>query len=63
MTNQDLERRLAKAVLHTAPDDVEGVLSRCETRKGTVVHMTKNKKKATVRNLKPGSGPEQWASV
>ena len=51
MTNQDLERRLAKAVLHTAPDDVEGVLSCCETRKGTVVHMTKNRKKAVARNL------------
>lgn len=51
MTNQDLERRLAKAILHTAPDNVKGVLSRCETPKGNVVHMTKSRKKSVVRNL------------
>ena len=35
MTNEQMERRLASAVEKTAPDDVSGVLSRCEERKGT----------------------------
>ena len=43
MTNQELERRLNRALSHAAPDDLEGVLSRCETRKGTVIPMTNNK--------------------
>ena len=42
MTDQELERRLAKAMEHAAPDDLEGVLSRCEMRKGTVTPMKKN---------------------
>ncbi|MDY3282606.1 PepSY domain-containing protein [Dysosmobacter sp.] len=41
MTDRELERKLADAVSHTAPDDLEGVLSRCETRKGTVIPMKK----------------------
>ena len=43
MTNQELERRLNRALSHATPDDLEGVLSRCETRKGTVIPMTNNK--------------------
>ena len=39
MTNEKMEQRLASAVEKTAPDDVSGVLSRCETRKGTVINM------------------------
>ena len=39
MTNEKMEQRLASAVEKTAPDDVGGVLSRCETRKGTVINM------------------------
>ena len=35
MTNEQMERCLASAVEKTAPDDVNGVLSRCEERKGT----------------------------
>ena len=45
MTNRELERKLAIALEHAAPDDPEGVLSRCEQRKGTVIPMT-NKRKA-----------------
>lgn len=41
MTNQELERRLEQALSHAAPDDLEGVLSRCEPRKGTVIPMMK----------------------
>ena len=40
MTNEKMEQRLAAALEKTAPDDVNGVLSRCEARKGTVIPMT-----------------------
>ena len=43
MTNEQMERRLASAVEKTAPDDVNGVLSRCEERKGTEKLMTEKK--------------------
>ena len=43
MTNEKMEQRLAAAVEKTAPDDVNGVLSRCEERKGTVIPMTTKK--------------------
>ena len=39
MTNEKMEQRLAAALEKTAPDDMSGVLSRCETRKGTVINM------------------------
>ena len=45
MTKENMERRLASALEKTAPDDVRGVLSRCEARKGTVINM-KTKKSA-----------------
>ncbi len=43
MTNEQMERQLAKALAKTAPDDVNGVLSRCDERKGPVFPMTKKK--------------------
>ena len=43
MTNEQMERCLASAVEKTAPDDVSGVLSRCEERKGTEKPMTVQK--------------------
>ena len=43
MTNEKMERQLAAALEKTAPDDVSGVLSRCEARKGTVIPMTTKK--------------------
>ena len=43
MTNEKMEQRLAAAVEKTAPSDVNGVLSRCEERKGTVIPMTTKK--------------------
>ena len=43
MTNEKMEQRLAAAVEKTAPNDVNGVLSRCEERKGTVIPMTAKK--------------------
>ena len=43
MTNKKMEQRLASALEKTAPDDVSGVLSRCEVRKGTMINMTTRK--------------------
>lgn len=43
MTNEKMEQCLAAAVEKTAPNDVNGVLSRCEERKGTVIPMTTKK--------------------
>lgn len=40
MTDHELERRLRTALDHAAPNDLKGVLSRCETGKGTVIDMT-----------------------
>ena len=40
MTDHELEARLRAALDHAAPNDLEGVLSRCETGKGTVIDMT-----------------------
>ena len=43
MTNEKMEQRLASAVEKTAPNDENGVLSRCDERKGTVIPMTTKK--------------------
>ena len=43
MTNEKMEQRLASAVEKTAPNDVNGVLSRCDERKGTVIPMATKK--------------------
>ena len=43
MTNEKMEQRLASAVEKTAPNDVNGVLSRCDERKGTVIPITTKK--------------------
>ena len=43
MINEKMEQRLASAVEKTAPNDVNGVLSRCDERKGTVIPMTTKK--------------------
>ena len=48
MTNEKMEQRLAAALEKTAPDDVSGVLSRCEAWKGTVINM--KTKKTTKRS-------------
>ena len=43
MSNEKMEQRLSAALEKTTPDDVNGVLSRCEDRKGTVIPMTTKK--------------------
>lgn len=47
MTDQELKRRLEQALSHSAPDDLDGVLSRCEARKGSVTPMKKKKGSAS----------------
>ena len=44
MTDREIEQKLAQALEKTAPKDIQGVLSRCEERKGTVVFMNQKKK-------------------
>lgn len=51
MTKQQFNQRLAQAAAHAAPNDVDAVLSRCETRKGTVIPMTTKKNGTLVRSL------------
>ena len=43
MTNEKMERQLAAALEKTAPDDMSGVLSRYDARKGPVIPMTTKK--------------------
>lgn len=50
MTDRELERRIRRALSAAAPEDLDGVLSRCEARKGTVIPMKKTSGK-TARNL------------
>ncbi len=59
MTNEKMERQLAAALEKTAPDDMSGVLSRCEKRKGTVITMTTKK---TTKKLDDAGGglPLRW---
>ena len=49
MTREKWERRLARAVEKTAPDDLDGILSRCETQKGTGSPMNTNARKTPAR--------------
>ena len=40
MTDQEMEAKLRTALSHVAPNDLDGVLSRCKDRKGIVIDMT-----------------------
>ena len=53
MTDRELERRLRDALDHAAPDDLEGLLSRCGDQKGTVIPMTKQNSKTSRRRFLP----------
>lgn len=55
MTDHELESRLRTALDHAAPNDLEGVLSRCETGKGTVIDMT--------NELQPKKKRNRWAPL
>ena len=43
MTDRELEHKLRQAMEHAAPDDLEGLLSRCGPQKGTVIPMKKER--------------------
>lgn len=45
MTDRQLEEKLARAVDHAAPDQLDHILSRCQPRKGNVSIMKPEKKK------------------
>ena len=51
MTDREIEQKLAQALEKTAPKDIQGVLSRCEERKGTVVFMNQKKKSRSLSGL------------
>ena len=51
MTEKDMEHRLKQAMDRAAPDDLNGVLSRCHQQKEAVIPMTKHTTKKTARNL------------
>lgn len=53
MKEQELNRRLAQAVDHAVPDDLDVILSRCEAQKGTVIHMTEKRYFTGARRLIP----------
>lgn len=55
MTDHELESRLRTALDHAAPNDLEGVLSRCEAGKGTVIDMT--------NELQPKKKRNRWAPL
>ncbi len=46
MTDKELRQRLYTALDHAAPNDIEGVLSRCQPRTGKVVPISSGGKKA-----------------
>ena len=49
MTDQKLETRLARELAQAAPNDLEGVLSRCQEQNGKVIPMTKTKAARPIR--------------
>ena len=58
MTNEKMEQRLAAALEKTAPDDVNGVLSRCEERKGTVIPVSYTHLQPDLPQLQTARPPE-----
>lgn len=53
MKEQELNRRLAAALEHAVPDDLNEILSRCEEQKGTVIPMTNQKHFTGIRRFVP----------
>ena len=56
MNDKELERRLEQALSHAAPNDLEGILARCETQKGNVIPMTE-------KNSSKSTGKKRWAPL
>ena len=57
MNDKELERRLEQAVSHAAPNDLEGILARCETQKGIVIPMTEK------NSSKQSTSKKKWKSL
>lgn len=57
MNDKELERRLEQAVSHAAPNDLEGILARCETQKGIVIPMTEK------NSSKQSTSKKKWMSL
>ena len=57
MNDKELERRLEQALSHAAPDDLEGILARCETQKGIVIPMTEK------NSSKQNTSKKKWMSL
>lgn len=57
MNDKELERRLEQAVSHAAPNDLEGILARCETQKGIVIPMTEK------NSSKQNTSKKKWMSL
>lgn len=51
MTDRDIERKIKTALEHAAPNDIDGVLSRCGEQKGRVISMTNNTPKKKFRAI------------
>lgn len=57
MNDKELERRLEQALSHAAPNDLEGILARCETQKGIVIPMTEK------NSSKQNTSKKRWISL
>ena len=63
MNNREVERKLADAIAKTAPNDINGVLSRISDEKGTVLEVMKTKnntRRNTMTFLNMLSGDTFW---
>lgn len=61
MTEQELNRRLKQALDAAAPDDLDGVLSRCAPREETVVPSDRSGAATQGRSSPPASPWSWWA--
>ena len=65
MTDQELDRRLAQAVSHTAPNDLDTILSRCGAQNGSVMEMKEldNQNIIEMQPVKPGRKLRPWLEI
>ena len=65
MTDQELDRRLAQAVSHTAPNDLDTILSRCGAQNGSVMEMKEldNQNIIEMQPVKPGRKLRPWLAA
>ena len=68
MTDRELELRLAQAVAHAAPDDLDAVLSRCGEQNGSVMEMKELRSgqdiiDVEVREVRPKKKLRPWLAA